>query len=99
MAGSTLVFAFSLTQNVAFYAQYLGQMEEEGQASMEDEETTPTLPLLCLPERVLFPGETLPMHIYSPHVRIALYYANAVYSEILLTATCLRGILGLQELN
>lgn len=37
---------------------------------MEDEETTPTLPLLCLPDRVLFPGETLPMHIYSPHVSV-----------------------------
>ena len=50
-------------------SQYLGQLEEEGRAAMEDEEATPTLPLLCLPERVLFPGETLPMHIYSPHVR------------------------------
>ena len=37
-------------------------------ASLEDDETTPTLPLLCIPNRVLFPEETLPMHIYNPHV-------------------------------
>ena len=48
--------------------QYLGDLEEEGRATMEDEETTPTLPLLCIPGRVLFPGETLPMHIYNPQV-------------------------------
>ena len=36
---------------------------------MEDEETTPTLPMLCLANRVLFPGEILPMHIYNSHVR------------------------------
>jgi len=51
------------------HLQYLGELEEEGRATMEDEETMPTLPLLCIPERVLFPGETLPMHIYNPHVR------------------------------
>ena len=38
-------------------------------ASVQEEETTSTLPLLCVPERVLFPGETLPMHIHNPHVR------------------------------
>ena len=37
-------------------------------ATLEDDETTPTLPLLCIPNRVLFPEETLPMHIYNPHV-------------------------------
>ena len=37
---------------------------------MEDVETTPTLPLLCIPSRILFPGETLPMHIFNPHVRM-----------------------------
>ena len=54
--------------------QYLGQLEEEGQAAMVDEESTLTLPLLALPDRVLFPGETLPMYIYSPHVRMLLPY-------------------------
>ena len=38
-------------------------------ANLEGDETTPTLPLLCIPNRVLFPEETLPMHIYNPHVR------------------------------
>ena len=61
-----MVLFFSLTRT---YFQYLGELEEEGRATMEDEETMPTLPLLCIPERVLFPGETLPMHIYNPHVR------------------------------
>ena len=61
-----MVLFFSLTHT---YFQYLGELEEEGRATMEDEETMPTLPLLCIPERVLFPGETLPMHIYNPHVR------------------------------
>ena len=49
--------------------QYLGELEEEGVASLEDDETTPTLPLLCVPNRVLFPQETLPMHVYNTHVR------------------------------
>ena len=48
--------------------QYLGELEEEGVASLEDAETTPTLPLLCVPNRVLFPEETLPMHVYNTHV-------------------------------
>ncbi|XP_064399498.1 protein cereblon-like isoform X7 [Halichondria panicea] len=48
--------------------KYLGEMEEEAPANMEDEETTPTMPLLCIPNRVLFPEETLPMHINDPHV-------------------------------
>ena len=61
-----MVLFFSLTHT---YFQYLGELEEEGRATMEDEETMHTLPLLCIPERVLFPGETLPMHIYNPHVR------------------------------
>jgi len=61
-----MVLFFSLTHTLL---QYLGELEEEGRATMEDEETMPTLPLLCIPERVLFPGETLPMHIYNPHVR------------------------------
>ncbi len=43
-------------------------MEEEAPANMEDEDTTPTMPLLCIPNRVLFPEETLPMHINDPHV-------------------------------
>jgi ATP-dependent Lon protease len=51
---------------------YLGELEEEGQIPMEDEETTPTLPLLCLPDRVLFPGETLPMHVQNPHTMLML---------------------------
>ena len=33
-----------------------------------DEETTPILPLLCISNQVLFPGETLPMRLYNPHV-------------------------------
>ena len=48
--------------------QYLGELEEEGVAGLEEDEATPTLPLLCIPNRVLFPEETLPMHIYNPHV-------------------------------
>lgn len=36
--------------------------------TVADEDTTTVLPLLCIPHRVLFPGETLPMHIYNPHV-------------------------------
>lgn len=47
---------------------YLGEMEEEGQMTVADEDTTTVLPLLCIPHRVLFPGETLPMHIYNPHI-------------------------------
>ena len=58
--------------------QYLGELEEEGQIPMEDEETTPTLPLLCLPDRVLFPGETLPMHVQNPHVRLGTVNASHV---------------------
>lgn len=50
------------------YMQYLGELEEEGVAGLEEDEATPTLPLLCIPNRVLFPEETLPMHIYNPHV-------------------------------
>ncbi len=44
-------------------------MEEEAPAKMEDVEATPTMPLLCVSNRVLFPEETLPMHINNPHVR------------------------------
>lgn len=43
-------------------------MNEEGVASVQEEETTPILPLFHIPKHVLFPGETLPMHIYNPHV-------------------------------
>ena len=49
-------------------SQYLGELDSESRAAVEEEETTPTIPLLCIPGRVLFPEETLPMHIYNPHV-------------------------------
>ena len=58
------------------HLQYLGEMEEELPANMEDEETTPTLPLLCIPKRVLFPEETLPMHINNPHVQLLQHINN-----------------------
>ena len=48
---------------------YLGELDEEAVASVQEEETTILLPLLCIPERVVFPGETVPMHIQNPHVR------------------------------
>ena len=62
----TLTHTLSYTPHP--HTQYLGELEEEQRATMEDEETTPLLPLLCIPARVLFPGETLPMHLYNPHV-------------------------------
>ncbi len=43
-------------------------MDGEGVANVQEEETALMLPLLYLPERVLFPGEIVPMHIYNPHV-------------------------------
>ena len=43
-------------------------MEEESVASVQEEETTPTLPLHYVSKSVLFPEETLPLHIYNPHV-------------------------------
>ena len=43
-------------------------MEEESVASVQEEETTPTLPLHYVSKHVLFPEETLPLHIYNPHV-------------------------------
>ena len=49
--------------------QYLGDMDAEGRPSVHEDQATPLLPLLYIPGRVLFPGETLPMHIYNPHVR------------------------------
>ncbi|KAL5516592.1 hypothetical protein EMCRGX_G001974 [Ephydatia muelleri] len=46
---------------------YLGEMEEEGHMTVAEEDTTAVLPLLCVQDRVLFPGETLPMYINNPH--------------------------------
>ena len=60
------------------FIQYLGEMEEEGVASVQEEDTTLSLPLLYVPERVLFPGETVPMHIYNPHVH--KYICNHSYT-------------------
>ena len=36
--------------------------------TVAEEDTTAVLPLLCVQDRVLFPGETLPMYINNPHV-------------------------------
>ena len=59
---------------VCAVSQYLGDMDTEGGPSVQEDETTPLLPLLYIPApRVLFPGETLPMHIFNPslaHVSI-----------------------------
>lgn len=43
-------------------------MEEESVASVQEEKTTPILPLHYISKHVLFPEETLPLHIYNPHV-------------------------------
>ena len=52
-------------------SQYLGDMDAEGSGVPSVQETTPQLlPLLYIPARVLFPGETLPMHIFNPHVSV-----------------------------
>ncbi|XP_019855683.1 PREDICTED: protein cereblon-like [Amphimedon queenslandica] len=56
---------------------YLGDMEEESVASVQEEETTPTLPLHYISKHVLFPEETLPLHIYNPHVISMLREASA----------------------
>ena len=53
------------------FLQYLGEMDEEGVASVQEEESTYTLPLLYIPESVLFPGQILPYSLqpmYSSHV-------------------------------
>ena len=44
---------------VCAVSQYLGDMDTEGGPSVHEDETTPLLPLLYIPARVLFPGETL----------------------------------------
>lgn len=49
---------------------------------MVDEEATPTLPLLCLPGRVLFPGETLPLHVYNRHMIQALLGASTAKQPV-----------------
>ena len=43
---------------VCAVSQYLGDMDTEGGPSVHEDETTPLLPLLYIPARVLFPGET-----------------------------------------
>lgn len=51
-------------------------------ASVQVEETTPILPLHYISRHVLFPEETLPMHIYNPHV------SKIVFMVVVLDTHC-----------
>lgn len=53
------------------WLQYLGDLDEDssgGQRTVHHDNDTPILPLLYLRDTIVFPGETLPMHIYNAEV-------------------------------
>lgn len=78
---------------------YLGEMEGEGHVTVADEDTTIVLPLLCVLGRVLFPGETLPMHIYNPHIIQMLRNASAAGKPVAVLTDLREGGATLEELH
>lgn len=68
---------------VLYCLQYLGELDEDssgGQRTIHQDNDTPVLPLLYLRDTIVFPGETLPMHVYNVHVSLFVLVINCLHS-------------------
>ena len=74
LVSSVILWVWRIYTYLFLWLQYLGELDEDNssQRTVHHDNDTPCLPLLYLRDTIVFPGETLPMHVFNLHVSVLL---------------------------